>query len=148
MKNKQVDKNAIIKLFEDIKKCYPHLEMKIDVNHPHVDLMMDIPKQGGLSFGVNLNLQNVDELHLSAGHFWLEWFPCTKPEIVAEFKEAAHGVLSGKMRILESYRGQRAVKAELQEPSNGSWKTIGTWSTFSIPFPWQITKKELQNKSA
>jgi hypothetical protein len=33
------------------------------------------PEQAGLSFAVSLNLQNVDELHLSAPGFWVEWFP-------------------------------------------------------------------------
>ncbi len=36
---------------------------------------LEIPKQPGLDFDVNLNLQG-DELHLNAGTgFWLEWFP-------------------------------------------------------------------------
>jgi hypothetical protein len=35
---------------------------------------MEVPRQSGLAFDVILNLQG-DELHLSAGAFWLEWFP-------------------------------------------------------------------------
>jgi len=119
--------------------------MQLDRDHPHVDLNMDIPRQTGLNFDVNLNLQNIDELHLSAGHFWLEWFPCTDGGIVSAFREAVCGVLSGEFRILEHYRGKRAIKAELQRPSGQGWQTIGTWSTWSLPIPWRVTTRELRN---
>ena len=97
---------------------------------------MDIPAQPGLSFHIHLNLQNLDELHLSASALWVEWFPCTNPKRVEEYFEAVSGLLSGQFRILEHWRGKRAVKANLQCPSHGGWKTIATWSVLlSIPWP-------------
>ena len=141
----QVDREAVIRLFQEIQAAFPRLTMKLERDHPHVDFNMDIPRQAGLQFDVNLNLQNIDELHLSAGHFWLEWFPCTDEGIVNAFREAVCGVLSGEFRVLEHYRGKRAVKAELQRPSGEGWKTIGTWSTWSLPLPWRVTTKELRN---
>ena len=144
MPKRTVDKNAISQLLNDIQSAFPHLEMKLESNHPHMDLNLDIPQQGSLQFDVNINLQG-DELHLSAGHFWLEWFPCSDVRVVKAFREAVHGLLSGEFRILESYRGKRAIKAELQRPSADGWKTIGTWSALSLPIPWRVTLKELRN---
>ena len=139
---KQTD--MVTQLFKEIQSAFPHLEMKLGTNHPKVDLSMDIPKQKGLKFDIHLNLQG-DELHLVARHFWLEWFPCTDKDVVKAFREAVHGVLSGEFRILEYYRGRRPVKAELQQPSGDAWKTIGTWSKLSLPFPSGVTTKELRN---
>ena len=134
----------MVQLLNEIRNTFPHLEMKMECNHSDVDLNLDISEQDGLRFKVNINLQG-DELHLSAGHFWLEWFPCNDVRIVEAFREAVRGLLSGEFRILEYYRGRRAVKAELQRPSGGGWKTIGTWSTLSLPFPCYVTTKELRN---
>jgi len=143
MPKRIVDKGAIHQLLNEIRRSFPHLEMRLESTHPHVDLNLDIPQQGSLKFDVNINLQG-DELHLTAGHFWLEWFPCSDPNIIRAFREAVHGLLSGEFRILESYRGKQAVKAELQRPSKNGWKTVGTWSTLSLPFPWRVTLKELR----
>ena len=61
---------------------------------------MDIPSQPGLLFNVSINLQQ-DELYLDVGARWLEWFPCTDADVVAKFREAVRGVLSGTFRIVE-----------------------------------------------
>jgi hypothetical protein len=121
----------MIRLFEEIRDAFPQLSMRLDHNPPNVDLSMEIPEQPGLSFEINLNLQG-DELHLNAGAFWLEWFPCTR-------------LLSGAYRIRESYRGGSPIKAELQKPNAGSWQTIGTWHGWTWPFPRRLTEKVLQN---
>jgi len=144
MPKRTVDKKAIGQLLNDIRSAFPHLEIKLESDHPHVDLNLDIPQQSGLKFDVNVNLQG-DELHLSAGHFWLEWFPCSDPTVIQAFREAVCGLLSGEFRILEYYRGRRAIKAELQRPSGEGWQTIGTWSVLSLPIPWHVTTKELRN---
>ena len=145
---KKINREEILKLFEDIQHAFPQLTMTVDLHHPHVDLNLDILQQEGLRFDMNLNLQG-DELHLTAGHFWLEWFPCDNQEIREDFREAVQGLLSGEYRVLESYRGRRAVKAQLQRPDGQTWKTIGTWTTLSslLPIPWQVTTSELRNTS-
>ncbi len=100
-----VNQDEIVQLLNEIRNAFPHLEMKMEHDRPDVDLNLDIPQQDGLKFNVNVNLQG-DELHLSAGHFWLEWFPCSNLHIVEEFREAVLGLLSGEFRILEYYRGK------------------------------------------
>jgi hypothetical protein len=120
-------------VFERIRVAFPALKVILDLEPEHVDLNMDIPAQPGLLFDVNLNLQNVDELHLAASALWVEWFPCTDPAKVAEYFEAVSGVLSGRFRILEHTRGHRPIKAELQRPSSGGWETLAIWATLSIP---------------
>jgi hypothetical protein len=122
--------------------------MNLDLDPGDLELAMDIPAQTGLSFRVDLNLQNVDELHLAASALWVEWFPCTNPKRVDEYFEAVSGLLSGQFRILEHWRGKRAVKAELQAPNKGGWKTIATWSVL-LAIPWPPKKlKVVQNLPA
>jgi hypothetical protein len=123
--------------------------MNLDLGPEHVDVAMDIPAQPGLLFRVGLNLQNLDELHLNASALWVEWFPCTKPERVEQYFEAVSGLLSGRFRILEYWRGKRPVKAKLQAPRNGRWKTIARWSVLlSIPWPPKRVKVVQNLRSA
>src|SRR5580765_4235390 len=122
--------------------------MKLNLHPAHMDLSTHIPAQPGLCFDVNLNLQNLDELHLSASALWVEWFPCTNLEKVAEYCEAVSGLLSGRFRISEHWRGGRVVKAERQRPDEGGWNTIAGWSILlSIPWP-QKSFKIVQNLPA
>ena len=133
--------------FEKIRVAFPSLTMNLDLQPKNLELAMDIPAQPGLSFKVYLNLQNRDELHVVASVFWMEWFPCTKPERVDEYFEAVSGLLSGDFRILEHWRGKRPVKAQLQRPSIAGWKTLATWGDVSAMMPWpRKTLKIVQNK--
>ena len=131
--------------FERIRAAFPALAMKLDLHPAHLVLSMDIPAQPGLCFNVDLNLQNRDELHLVASALWIEWFPCTNPERVDEYFEAVSGLLSGRFRIFEHWRGDRAVKAQLQRPGKSGWNTIATSSKLlSVPWP-QKSFKVVQN---
>jgi len=140
----EVDRAAVVQLFEELRRAFPHLRMDLLLEHEHVDLMLDIPEQVGMDFAVNLNLQG-DELHMSAGAFWLEWFPCTEPAVVAEYRAAAQSLLAGRYRIVESWLGQRAVRARLQRPNGTGWQTIGTWSNLGALIPWRRRARILQN---
>jgi hypothetical protein len=132
--------------FERIRTAFPALTMKLDLHPEDIDLAMDIPAQPGLSFRVDLNLQNLDELHLVASALWVEWFPCTDPKKVEDYFEAVSGLLSGQFRILEHWRGKRVVRAELQRPHDGGWKTMANWLTLSVLIPWpRKTFKTVQN---
>jgi len=131
--------------FEEIKSSFPNLRMEIINDDPNVDLVMNIKIQDGLDFDVHLNLQNNDELHLTTDVLWVEWFPCTFPEKVAEYIEAVSGVLSGEYRILEHYKGEKAIKAQLQKPVEQGWQTIHTWGTLYWPFIKKRSFKVLQN---
>ena len=133
--------------FEKIRAAFPALTMNLVLDDPHVDLAMDIPAQPGLPFKVDLNLQNLDELHLSASALWVEWFPCTKPKSVDRYFEAVSGLLSGEFRILEHWRGRRPVKAQLQRPISSGWESVVTWVDVSVIVPWpKKTLKVVQNK--
>jgi hypothetical protein len=140
------DREAVIALFDDVRAAFPDLAMHVHLEHPELDVRMDIPQQPGLAFTVNLNLQG-DELHLAAGSFWLEWFPCTTPEIRDQYLDAVVGLISGRYRILEHRLGNWPVKAQLQEPRGKEWKTIGTWGNLGTAVPWPKRQSILQNIS-
>jgi hypothetical protein len=141
---KRADIDKTVKLYEDIRASFPHLQMELQLEHPHVDLNMEISRQPRMLFQMNLNLQG-DELHLQAGSFWLEWFPCTDPEIVGFYRDAVTGLLSGRYRIVEQHVGSLAVMAQLQCPHGDGWQTLGTWSNFGVLIPWRKTTRVLQN---
>jgi hypothetical protein len=134
MQTKQYE--VALSTFERICAAFPALTMNLDLCPKHVDLAMNIPAQPRLTFRVHLNLHNIDELHLEASAFGYGWFPCTNPKKVEKYFEAVSGVLSGQFRVFEHWRGKRAVKAKLQRPIHGGWKTIATRSVMlSIPWP-------------
>lgn len=111
--------------FSEIQGRFPQLQVEEDKSVPF-DLSIAYPVQPGLKHKVNLFLYG-DELYFSVSQFTLEWFPCTKPERVKYFIEAVCGFLSGELRILETYTGDKCIKAELQFLKDGNWKTMGTY---------------------
>ena len=136
MPTKQFD--IALSTFEEIRAAFPTLSMNLDLHPAHVDVAMDIPAQPGLFFDVHLDLQNLDELHLSVSAFWYEWFPCTNPKKVATYVEAVSGLLSGEFRVLEHWRGRRPVKAQLQRPALGGWEKFATWADVSAIIPMRM----------
>ncbi len=131
--------------FEKLRAAFPALSMEFDLQPAHVDLAVDIPAQAGLSFAVFLNLQNLDELCLEASALGVSWFPCTNPQKVEKYFEAVSGLLSGRFRILQHWRGKRVVKADLQQPTSEGWKTI-TGCSYLLSVPWPPkTVKVVQN---
>jgi hypothetical protein len=135
--NHPVDRASVIGLFEELRASFPSLAMEVnsDVTHPFIDVEMQVRKQPGLPFDVSLQLQG-DQLCLSAGAFFLEWFPCTDAEVVAAYRDAATGLLSGSYRVVEHHLGTQIVKARLQRPTPKGWRTIGTWSNMGALIPW------------
>jgi hypothetical protein len=123
--------------------------MDLLLQHPHVDVSLDIPVQDGLPFEVSLNLQ-FDELHLNAGrHFWVEWFPCNLTARVEDFLDAVRGLLSGRYRIRERHVGRFAASATLERPENGRWIAAAQWSDFwTAILPWRRTEKILRVEAA
>ena len=82
------------------------------------------------------------------GVFWVEWFPCTKPEVARAYAEAVKGLLSGQFRIVEFLQGGRPVKAILQRPTGEGWAVVARWSELHLPLPWGRTQRVLQNRTA
>jgi hypothetical protein len=113
-----------------IRAVFPRLRVEVRKDQPHAHATAELLVQPGLDFEISFNLQNRDELHLSAGHhFWVEWFPSGKQEVFDQFSEAAMGLISGDYRIVEFYLLGRAIKAQLERPSaSGGWERIATWS--------------------
>lgn len=133
-------------VFAQIANRFPSLQMVENPDDP-VEISITIPTQPGLCQKVWLCLQNHDELHFAAGHFWCEWFPCTKPDRVEKYLDAVTGFLSGKYRIVEYYRGTRCYKAKLQKPDGNRWRTVANWATIWIPLPFKKkTIKELRKQ--
>jgi hypothetical protein len=126
--------------FEKIQNMFPNLTMTIDRDPEHVELSMDILKQPGLDFDINLNLQNEDELHISTKDIWCEWFPLTD-QVIEEYVDAAKGLITGEYRILKFSKAEKDYKSLLQKPIDNEWKTIFRHIT-KFSFPW--TKLETQ----
>jgi hypothetical protein len=141
-------KELAIPLFETIRTQFADLTMKLDLEPQGIngaDLV--IPVQNKLPFEVFVCL-DCDELTLSAGkHFWVQWFPCDDEVVVAMFREAVIGLLSGNYRIVEFYRGNCWLRAELQRPEEQAWKPIKTSINGMFPFsfliPWWLPPKEI-----
>ena len=131
-------------VFAKIAKRFPSLSMIENPDDP-VEISITMPVQPGLSHKVWLCLQNGDELGFSAGHFYIEFFPCTKSDRVEKYLDAVTGFLSGKYRILEHYRRAKCYRAQLQKPEGDHWRTIANWATIWIPLSFKKTVRELRN---
>lgn len=131
-------------VFAAIGARFPWMQMTED-HEVSVELSVTIPVQPGIKQEVWLSLQNDDDLHFSVAHLWLEWFPCTDSKRVDDYLEAVCGFIAGESRVLEHYRGNRCVKAQLQVAGRDNWKTIGTWARPSVPLPWRVTFREVRN---
>jgi len=108
------------------------------------DPELTIPVQPGLRFEVSLYLYG-DALHVCAGEFSGEWFSSTRSEVVSQYVDAVTGLLEGRLRIVEHFRGERLVKAFLQRPMSSGWANISRYYRgFSLP--WLRTRQRvLQN---
>ena len=134
-------------VFQEVAATFPALRSSIQVDpHAEVALTLDFDEQSGLLFPVRATLQNLDELHLHAGAvFWYEWFPCYYPDRAAAFREAIVGVLSGEYRIVEFYRKDRPIKADLQRIENGVWKRMAYTTNLRLPSFRRSRTRILQN---
>jgi hypothetical protein len=132
--------------FAEIAQRFPSLQMVENQDDP-VEISITMPVQPGLSQKLWLCLQNQDELGISVGrHFYIEFFPCTKPDRVEKYLDAVTGFLSGRYRVLEYYRGSTCYRAQLQKPEGDRWRTIANWATIWIPLWFKKTVKELRNQ--
>jgi len=139
-------KGAAVRLIEDIQAAFPALRMRVDSEDRNVDVSVEIPSQAGLDFRVNLNLQNRDELHLSAGDaFWCSWFPSSDSAVVQHYRNAVTGLLSGRHRIVEYRHWRLTIGADLQEPTAGGWKTIAKSRRGLWPVRWGARRRVVQN---
>jgi hypothetical protein len=132
--------------FRNIQRLFPNLTMTMDYNDKDVDLSMDIPKQDGIDFDINVNLQNEDELHISTDYIWCQFFSAESPELVETFTHAVQGLISGDYRILQFVKNGKVYKSFLQRPENNEWETIYR-HIHKISFPWtRLEQNIIQNK--
>jgi hypothetical protein len=117
-----------------------------------VELYFKIPKQKGLKFDITLMLQNYDELWLSTDKFILSMFPCSKPEVVWEFKTHTLDLLSGKARIIKYIsKYNYLIKSELQTFDGTNWKKSSLYRNNIIGmiiakiFPSRVKEQIVQN---
>jgi hypothetical protein len=138
--------NIAEKTFKEIQNHFPELTMKMDYEHEHVDLSMDIPKQKGLDFEINLNLQNDDELHISTAYIWCQLFSAESQELVDMFYENVLGIINGEYRILQFVKNDKVYKSFLQKPNGEEWETIYRgYERFKMPWT-KINENIIQNK--
>jgi hypothetical protein len=148
MRMRVVEAERFAEAVAAIRARFPTLHIDVEAEPRDVDALATIPAQGGLEFEVGMNLQNLDELHLTASHLWVEWFPCGEPAVFQRFLEAAIGLISGQYRILESYVLGKAVKAELQRPIQEDWETVATWSNLGTLLPLPRSIRVVQNSGS
>jgi hypothetical protein len=129
-----------------LRNKFPDLHIELNRQDPHVDASLDIKKQPGLDFGLNINMQG-DTLHLRTDKFWVEWFPCDEDLVFKGFVEAVVGLLSGDYRILHRYVGSIHISALLQKPVQAGWEKVATSSSgFGRLIPWPRRQVVVQNR--
>jgi hypothetical protein len=146
-----VPRESQITRFEEalsvLREQFPGLRIESVPASGGLEAAVEIPRQVGLDFDVSINLQNFDELHLSASNFWVEWFPCEEEEVFSRFIEACVALLSGRGRLVESYLGGRAVSSRLEVLlEDGSWRSLATWSNLLAFIPWRRRVVLVQNR--
>ncbi len=121
-------------LFERVRARFGNLcSLLSDTPIPQIDLELQFDAQPELIFPVAATLQG-DAICLSVGGtFWGEWFPCTRPQVVAEFEACLSGVLAGSVRLVEFSRNGKIWKSQLQECPRGVWEPAATWTTLRWP---------------
>jgi hypothetical protein len=121
-------------LFKGIQNEFPKMRMILDFEAKYVELSLDIPKQEGLDFDINLNLQT-DELHISTTFLWAQTFPITSQEVRDYFLEDVIGLIKGEYRVKQFLRNGEVCKSILQKPENSEWENRDT-HYLKITFPW------------
>ncbi|SHH06935.1 hypothetical protein SAMN05443549_1155 [Flavobacterium fluvii] len=120
--------------------------MIMDYDNENLDLSMDIPKQNGIDFEINLNLQNEDELNISTDYIWCQFFSADSEELVNKFYESVIGLINGEYRILQFVKNDKVYKSFLQKPNGNNWETIYRGYE-RIRIPWTTVKENvIQNK--
>lgn len=108
-----------------IRSHFGDLEIIEEFNDKYLDLSFNIPRQLGLDFDINLNLQT-DELHISMEFISASWFSIKSPEIVDLFIDTVKGLITGNYRIVQYWNKNKLIKCCLQKPAEAKWKNIAT----------------------
>ncbi|UPT63229.1 MAG: hypothetical protein M0D54_01275 [Hyphomonadaceae bacterium JAD_PAG50586_4] len=102
------------------------------VKEPNVELLMELPRQPGLSFDLTLGLQNADELSIGFEGFWSYIFPFNqKHELVSSLLD---GIVSGACRLAVHRQFGLVVKRVLERRVGDNWEPIYQALGFGVPF--------------
>jgi hypothetical protein len=115
----------VVALVEELRRGFPRAEIRLQHDHPQVDLNIDIPREVGRPFDINLNVQG-DELFLAIEGFDRSYNPCDDAEVLQCFRDVVGGLLSGSHRLVKHYRGRRVVGADLERLVGDRWETVVT----------------------
>lgn len=119
----EIDNTAAAeRLFRDFAVRHAFTIEKLD--EPHVELLMRVPEQPGLSFELTLGLQNRDELNIGFEGFWSYFFPFEKKSALVA--RALDGIVTGECRLAIHKQFGRVVKYVLEERNNGRWDVVYT----------------------
>ena len=102
------------------------------VDEPNVELLMEIPRQSGLSFDLTVGLQNADELNIGFEGFWSYIFPFDqKRELVSSLLD---GIVSGACRLAVHRQFGVVVKRVLERRVGDRWEPIYHALGYGVPF--------------
>lgn len=133
------------KMFTRLQEAFPALSMRIEPGESDVLIRLVIPAQPGLTFPLELQLRDDDELEIHAGALDLAYVPCTEPGFREAWFEAVSGLLSGTLRIRETRRGGQTFQSELQRPTDRGWETVLATCSW-MPPPGRKRLRILQNR--
>lgn len=139
-----------VEAFQNIRDAFPNLivDLNTQTNDSDVELEMNIELQEGLDFGIYLNFQNKDQLHMWSNIMCFEYFPANEPEIVKKFTDAVIGIISGNYRVLQKVRNSIPYTAYLQNQEDEIWITIYTHHR-KFKLPWlNFDENIIQNNCA
>ncbi|MDX2237234.1 MAG: hypothetical protein NW203_06685 [Hyphomonadaceae bacterium] len=102
------------------------------IDDPNVELVMEIPRQAGLSFDLTVGLQNGDELNIGFEGFWSYFFPFDqKRELVSLLLD---GIVSGESRLAVHTQFGFVVKRVLERYADEDWEPIYHALGYGVPF--------------
>ena len=114
---------------------------------PNVELLMLMPEQPGLAFGITIALQDEDVVSIGLDEF-VAYFPIGAEPDLAPVCEAVEGLVAGACRVaVHSQRG-RITKRVLECLRDGTWTTRYThFSGMRLPF-LGVTVAHIRNGAA
>lgn len=119
---------TVEELFTHIAAKYSRYASSIELtpDHDHVSVELTFPKQVGLPFSIDANLQ-VDELQIGVNDTLAgEWFPVGIPDRIHNFSEAFCCLVDGSGRLIQYTRYGKVLKTQVQRRTEGRWEPLAT----------------------
>lgn len=102
------------------------------IDEPNVELLMEVPRQPGLSFDLTVGLQNADELNIGFEGFWSYIFPFNQKREL--FSSLLDGIVCGGCRLAVHRQLGRVVKRVLERRVGDKWEPVYHALGFGVPF--------------